>query len=673
MSRENTDLSMVPYRATIARAMLDVLPKEGDTRPSPAEFRPLQAVPAEDSSCKVPVLPLNNGDDVLCAELLRAIQTAGSLPPHPQTIHVTVFAEWDSLYGRALAETFAALAARGLSTPLEDPAFYPALLEALEKGLLVHHPPVGAPTAGTKIQVTVIPYLRGLDGASSLYRTNYGQTSEIRASKNQQDQNSESHPATLVEAAEGTTQFDYIRRLTSDSFTHNVPFWPQADRPDAVVIFGTDIYDKLVLLEFLRQQLRNCLYLTTDLDALYWHPHYLRFTRDLIVASAFPLRMSAGLCGSRQGSNTICAPVEFRDSYQSAAYLVVTRCLQQSGGPLSEVPFDFTPDSFLYRIGNTKPLPVLANSLNIQPGAAPPKSATEAFVGGIETGIGGLLEPIGEGISPFWPFVLQITVIALGLYSLFYDVPRRMQLCREASDELWNSALALVPKSLRSVVDDLRTGRIRSRWQKLPLRRQPWQPPPLKPIQRAPFSSEQSIKVRTLTICKHYAPLLDSATTKVEVAEIALCLLSDLFSLRSVTAVPQFGKQPLKCHGERKPAFAIEVQPFAEYLQRDLTSPQQRSEDAQSEEKSLLRRWVLKSLRFVDRRLPHSGFVVVGLVSVLMLIAICLQPVPFLVGPTTLSYGWRVALWLVSVGALLVTFFLFHRTCFEHWSINCRS
>ena len=79
MSRENTDLSMVPYRATIARAMLDVLPKEGDTRPSPAEFRPLQAVPAEDSSCKVPVLPLNNGDDVLCAELLRVVSLVSVL------------------------------------------------------------------------------------------------------------------------------------------------------------------------------------------------------------------------------------------------------------------------------------------------------------------------------------------------------------------------------------------------------------------------------------------------------------------------------------------------------------------------------------------------------------------------------------------------------------------
>src|SRR5262249_30821327 len=102
----------------------------------------------------------------------------------------------------------------------------------------------------------------------------------------------------VVEAAEGTTQFDYIRRLTSESFTHNVPFWPQPDRPDAVVIFGTDIYDNLVLLEFLRQQLRNCLYLTTDLDALYWHPHYLKFNRDLIVLFSYT-RLRGAAMGAR--------------------------------------------------------------------------------------------------------------------------------------------------------------------------------------------------------------------------------------------------------------------------------------------------------------------------------------------------------------------------------------
>jgi hypothetical protein len=687
-SSEIADLSIVPYRATIAQPILDVLPKKDQDIPSPAEFRPLKEVTNLTPAAAMPVLRLNNGDDILCAELLRAIHTAGSLPPHPQTIHVTVFAEWDTLYGRALSETFAALAAHGLPSPLDDRIYYPALLEDLEKGLLAHHPPVSVAAAGGKIQVTVIPYLRGLDGASSLYRANYGGTSENSAPKNSQDQSSGSYRSNLVEAAEGTTQFDYIRRLTNESFTHAVPFWPQIERPDAVVIFGTDIYDKLVLLEFLRQQLRNCLYLTTDLDALYWHPHYLRFTRGLIVASAFPLQMSAALCGSIRGSNAICAPVEFRDSYQSAAYLVVTRCLQEGNRAMSAGTFDFAPDSFLYRIGNSRPLPVLANLAGAHPGE-PPKSAFEAFLGGVGASVGGMLEPILEGTSSFWPFVLQMTVIGLGLYSLFFDVPRRMQLSRAAADELWNAALALVPTSLRPEFAAFRTQRMIPLYQKLPLRRHPWQAAPTKPIQRAPFSSEQTISDRTETIRAHYTALLDAATTKVEVAEIALCLLSDLFSFRSFTRGSQRERKPFRIWRGRileqfltslrwirppktntpeclsNPDFAIEVQPFAEYLSRDLTTPNRHSKDVSPDRKSVLRHWILKVLHFLDRRLPHYGFILVGVATFCMLLAICAQPVPFLVGPATLSYGWRVVFWIVSVAALLVTFSLFHRICYE--------
>jgi hypothetical protein len=609
---------------------------------------------------------------------------------HPQTIHVTVFAEWDTLYGRALSETFAALASHGLAAPLDDPTNYPALLEELEKGLLAHRPPVTVAAAGGKIQVTVIPYLRGLDGASSLYRASYGEVSEGSTPKNLQDQNSGSHRSNLIEAAEGTTQFDYIRRLTRESFTHNVPFWPQIERPDAVVVFGTDIYDKLVLLEFLRQQLRNCLYLTTDLDALYWHPHYLRFTRGLIVASAFPLEMSATLCGPTEGSNAICTPVEFRDSYQSAAYLVVTRCLQQSNRSLSGGTFAFNPDSFLYRIGNTKPLLVLANSPGSRLGEAH-KSAFETFVGGVEGWVGGLLEPIMEGTSSFWPFVIQMTAIGVGLYSLFFDVTLRMQLSLEAAEVLWSAALALVPSSLRPELAEFRTQRLRPRWQKLPLRRQPWQAAPTKTIRRAPFSGEQTIERRTLAIREHYSPLLDGATTKVEVAEIASCLLSDLFSLRSLSQ-PQAAK-PLQRswrfrgladiwthlrRGDRSReteapecncqlVYAVEVRPFAKYFHRDLTSPNQFSKEAYPDQKSFLGRWILKCWHFGARRLPHSGFLGVGLATLFMLLAICLQPVPFLVGPGTLSYGWRVVFWFINVGALLVTFSLFHRTCYEQY------
>ena len=98
----------------------------------------------------------------------------------------------------------------GYPPPWEDPVSYPALLEELEKGLLAHRPPVAVAAAGGKIQITVIPYLRGLDGESSLYRAKYGATRRKAFSNNSQDQNSDVHRSNLVEAAEGITQFDYI-------------------------------------------------------------------------------------------------------------------------------------------------------------------------------------------------------------------------------------------------------------------------------------------------------------------------------------------------------------------------------------------------------------------------------------------------------------------------------
>jgi hypothetical protein len=49
-SSDIADLSIVPYRATIAQPILDVLPKEGQSIPSPAEFRPLQEL-TKPNSC----------------------------------------------------------------------------------------------------------------------------------------------------------------------------------------------------------------------------------------------------------------------------------------------------------------------------------------------------------------------------------------------------------------------------------------------------------------------------------------------------------------------------------------------------------------------------------------------------------------------------------------------
>jgi hypothetical protein len=56
-----------------------------------------------------------------------------------------------------------------------------------------------------------------------------------------------------------------------------------------------------------------------------------------------------------------------------------------------------------------------------------------------------------------------------------------------------------------------------------------------------------------------------------------------------------------------------------------------------------------------------------GAIAFSMLTALCLQPVPFLVGPETHSYAVRVLRWIVEGAALLITFFLFHRVCYEQY------
>ncbi|MCP5275445.1 MAG: hypothetical protein H6936_11500 [Burkholderiales bacterium] len=59
----------------------------------------------------------------------------------------------------------------------------------------------------------------------------------------------------------------------------------------AVGIFGSDFYDKLIILEAFRRELPNLVYFTTDLDAQMLQPEYWNWTRNLIVASHFDLRL----------------------------------------------------------------------------------------------------------------------------------------------------------------------------------------------------------------------------------------------------------------------------------------------------------------------------------------------------------------------------------------------
>lgn len=91
----------------------------------------------------------------------------------------------------------------------------------------------------------------------------------------------------------GHAQFDYLSRLAKQIRAQNKA--AIADKKitpiKAIGIFGTDFYDKLIILQAFRQELPNLVYFTTDLDAEMLQPEYWSWTRNLIVASHFDLRL----------------------------------------------------------------------------------------------------------------------------------------------------------------------------------------------------------------------------------------------------------------------------------------------------------------------------------------------------------------------------------------------
>ena len=129
-------------------------------------------------------------------------------------------------------------------------------------------------------QVEVYSYLRGLDGRpedvpirtkSEDARSNDVATALLRGKA-------------ISEVSMGSSQFDYLRRLSL--------YLDQAKQKGAdseicaVGILGTDIYDKMLVLQAIRPQLPAAIFFTTDLDALYLEQDNENFTRNLVIASA---------------------------------------------------------------------------------------------------------------------------------------------------------------------------------------------------------------------------------------------------------------------------------------------------------------------------------------------------------------------------------------------------
>jgi hypothetical protein len=157
-----------------------------------------------------------------------------------------------------------------------------------------------------KAYVAVYSYLRGLDGRAE----SASAPAETETMKKSDSVGSILQTRAISETSLGTSQFDYLRRL---AFLLESEMRTKAGHAVvAVGIMGSDIYDKMLVLQAVRPELSSALVFTTDLDALYLERENQPFTRNLIVASADSLDANPE---SPVKGNWKLPPM--RDSYQT--------------------------------------------------------------------------------------------------------------------------------------------------------------------------------------------------------------------------------------------------------------------------------------------------------------------------------------------------------------------
>jgi len=167
-------------------------------------------------------------------------------------------------------------------------------------------------------QVRTFTYLRGLDGvlpdidksgANASHKNDGGQSKGLGAQLND----------IPIEHAEGRSQYDYLRRLADEITQLNSDKQFAENGIKAIGIVGSDVYDKLLILQALRSRFKDKIFFTTDLDARYLHADQKDWARNLVVASNFGLSLRPELQQST---------LPFRDSYQTATYLATLMALE---------------------------------------------------------------------------------------------------------------------------------------------------------------------------------------------------------------------------------------------------------------------------------------------------------------------------------------------------------
>ncbi|EAR20442.1 hypothetical protein [Nitrococcus mobilis] len=226
----------------------------------------------------------------ICEQNKKGLQFS----PHKgiHTDHIALIAEWDSFYGRSLPEAFTGVVRDwhcGLSKGNADN----------EEACRLAEPPNW---------IHRFSYLRGIDGQLPGMPEKAGQNARRVTEKTEN--------AERIERPEGRGQFDYLHRLSQSLYALQAELAAKEQTLQAIGVLGSDVYDKLLLLQALKKRFPRAIFFTTDLDARLAHPAEYEWTRNLIVASGFGLKLSPALQGDIP---------PFRDGYQTSLFYAASQ------------------------------------------------------------------------------------------------------------------------------------------------------------------------------------------------------------------------------------------------------------------------------------------------------------------------------------------------------------
>lgn len=286
-------------------------------------------------------------DDDLAMALLEELNRRGVQAGED---HIAWLAEWDSFYSRALQVEFSAAAcveAERLRPPANKVC--PDIATAMDAVVTNDRSPQWAGRAW----LHHYSYLRGLDGEIPSDTGRQGPSSEAGNTKSKEGRTDIKASLKELERPEGQAQLDYVHRLVA-RLEADAALWEGSGKElKAIGVLGSDVYDKLLILQAVRKRFPYAIFFTTDLDARLLHPSQYDWTRNLVIASHFGLQLHPALQYDIPS---------FRDGYQTSAFFSVLtavgylRPATPSTHRYSLGQYEFSTDAVprIYEIGRTE-------------------------------------------------------------------------------------------------------------------------------------------------------------------------------------------------------------------------------------------------------------------------------------------------------------------------------